>query len=1036
MLRRLLTNYPLVNILFTLVIAMGVLSYATMPREQDPEINFNWVNITTILPGASAENMEDLVTGPLEDAIGTVKDIKFVSSNTREGVSTILIRFRELSERAFDKRLKDIRREVQNKANDELPEDIIDPEILEVTTSSGFPTALVVVSGQADDEVLRRAARGVRQDLERMPGVDDVLELGLHDPEIQVLFDPVSLSSRGLLATDIADGLQRSFRDVSAGTLQAGAETWSVQVDGATADIDTLAQFRVAPLGDPFQTTALADVARVERVREEPNQLASFNGEPAVSLSVTKVGYTNTLDLIQRIAAYVDERNAVLAQSGVQLHLADDQTIKTRQSITIMQTNALLGLALVLLVCWAFLGLRIASFVTLGIGFSIAGTFWLLAITGNTLNISVLLGVVIVLGMLVDDAVVVVEAIYYRLQRGTAPVDAAIGALGEVAKPVTSAVATTIAAFLPLMLLPGIVGDFMFVIPFVVTVGLAISLVEAFWILPSHLSTDSHRASPDNRSGRRWRITHTIRVKYTRALIRVMRRPALALAAGLAGFILAVGALYAGLVKVDFFTMDPFRLFYINVDMPPETPLDETLKETQRIERLAREWLDDDEVRAITALAGIKFTDIEPLYGDQYGQIQVSLHGATADSRPVPEIVDSMRDSLVAAGGRATISFLEIEGGPPVSAPVNVKVRADDFDELRAAADAVKTIVERDVPGSYNVTDDDVSGKPELSLVFDHAAIRRAGLTPGTVARLVRLHTDGEVVAFTRDAGEKVELRVRSAITEQGQITDLLADPVALPNGGTTTLGALVQSEARVGRGLIRHYNFRRTITVQAELDEEVNNALTAGRQILDAWEEARVDFPGASLDLTGELDDIQESLNAMGGLFLLGLGLMYLILATQFRSYFQPFLILVTVPLAFTGVVLGLVTTRNPLSLYSLYGIIALTGIAVNSAIVLIDAANARLAAGMSTLHATLYAARRRVVPIIMTTTTTIAGLSSLALGLGGKSLLWGPVASSIVAGLLVATPMTLFIVPILYRQFMRGRAKERQVRAEEDWW
>ncbi|MEM9057643.1 MAG: efflux RND transporter permease subunit, partial [Pseudomonadota bacterium] len=550
--------------------------------------------------------------------------------------------------------------------------------------------------------------------------------------------------------------------------------------------------------------------------------------------------------------------------------------------------------------------------------------------------------------------------------------------------------------------------------------------------------TASHRASQASRTGRRARITHAIRVKYTRALIGIMRKPARAIAVGVAGFVLAVVALQAGLVKVDFFTMDPFRLFYINVDMPPESPLEETLAETERIENLAREWLEDDEVRAITSLAGIKFTDIEPLYGDQYGQIQVSLHGATADSRPVPEIVDSMRDTLIAAGGRARISFLEIEGGPPVSSPVNVKVRADDFAELRRAADAVKEIVAEHVPGSYDITDDDVSGKPELSVTFDHAAIRRAGLSPGAVARLVRLHTDGEVVAFTRDAGEKVELRVLSGADDPSQITDLLNDPVALPDGGTTTLAALVHGETRVGRGLIRHYNFRRTITVQAELEPEVNNALTAGGQILDAWEDAKVRFPGASLDLTGELDDIQESLNAMGGLFLLGLGLMYLILATQFRSYFQPFLILVTVPLAFTGVVLGLVTTRNPLSLYSLYGIIALTGIAVNSAIVLIDAANARLAAGMSTLHATLYAARRRVVPILMTTSTTIAGLASLALGLGGKSLLWGPVASSIVAGLLVATPMTLFIVPILYRLFMRGKAQTRQRRAagETDWW
>jgi multidrug efflux pump subunit AcrB len=236
-------------------------------------------------------------------------------------------------------------------------------------------------------------------------------------------------------------------------------------------------------------------------------------------------------------------------------------------------------------------------------------------------------------------------------------------------------------------------------------------------------------------------------------------------------------------------------------------------------------------------------------------------------------------------------------------------------------------------------------------------------------------------------------------------------------------LGELVDAETRISKGYIRHYQFKRAITVEAELDRERIDTLEANNRLKAAWAELQPMHPNVTLDFSGELDDVYESLDAMARLFLLGVGLIYLILATQFRSYFQPLLILVTVPLAFTGVVLGLLVSGNPLSLYTLYGVIALTGIAVNSAIVLIDAANERLAAGMSVQHAAIYAARRRVVPILITSTTTIAGLFSLAVGLGGKSLMWGPVAASIVWGLGFSTLLTLFAVPLLYRMVMKRR-------------
>ncbi len=1024
----LITNHPLANIAFVVVILMGLLAYTHMPREQDPEINFNWVNISTVLPGASAEDVEKRVTNPLEDSIRNVQDVKFVVSSSREGVSNILVRFRDIPARVFDKRVNDLRREIQNKANAELPVEALDPEILEITSSNGFPTAMVVLTGQADDEPLRSTARTVKEDLEQIPGVDQVLALGFQEPELLVEFSPPALAARGLTATDLAEALRLWFRDVFAGKIKTGGGEWLVRVSGTTADPELLAGFYLQPPGAADARVPLDAVARIRRGRDDPRQLASMAGQPGVMLSVSKIGYTNTLDLVGSIRDYIDRKNAVLAGSGLKLTLADDQTVATRSALGIMQQNAAIGLLMVLGVCWLFLGSRIATMVALGVVFSVAGTFVLLNAVGSTLNVSVLLGIVIVLGMLVDDAVVLVEAMYFRMERGMKALDAALDSIREVGWPVLAAVSTTIAAFLPLMLLPGIVGKFMFVIPFVVTVGLTVSLVEAFWMLPAHVVVLGEHAIGRSRSqALRERWTHRIRVKYTRLLIHVMRYSLLYLGLAFALFLGAAAAVGGGLVKFQFFAFDPIRLYYVNVDMPPDAPIEETLRQTLKVEERVRAGLRAGEARSVTSLAGIKFTEMEPLYGDQYGQIAVSLNPAAPDVRGLDDIIEDMRESVTQTPGRAMISFLKLSGGPPTAKPISVKVRADDRAELRAAADAVKAIV-ANIPGARDVVDNDTPGRDELNLRVDVNAARNAGLDPGTVARLVRLHVDGEVVADLRDRGEKVELRVRAAPRTVARVREVLDDPIALPGGGTTTLGALLVTEERKSLGLIRHWNLRRAITVEADLDKEATDTLAANNRLRAEWEKIRARYPATNLDFSGELDDINESLDAMGPLFLLGVGLIYLILATQFRSYFQPLLILVTVPLAFTGVTLGLLVSGNPLSLYTLYGIIALTGIAVNAAIVLIDAANTRRAAGMSTLHATLYAARRRVIAILMTTGTTIAGLFSLAFGLAGKSLLWGPVAASIVWGLAFSTVLTLFVIPVLYRFFMHRRPAGRR--------
>jgi len=1040
LLRRLYSNHVLANLTFLLVLVLGVLSYLQLPRQQDPTINFNWIVITTVLPGASALDVEKKVTDPIEDALEKVQDIKFMSSNSRESVSSILVRFQDIDQRIFDKRVSDLRREIQNKEQ-ELPDAAEDPEILEITSANAFPSATVAVVGQAMDENLRIQARNIEKDLERLSGVDRVDPVGLPNPELKVTFEPAVLENLRLTPGQIADTVTAFFQDIAAGDVRLGEQNWLVRLVGSNADPGYLASRPV--VGAEGEVT-LGQVARVERARDKPSQLTSYEGRPAVLLAVMKQADANTLELVERVQAYQENRNTFAEGTGVDLVLIDDQTVMTRNAISLMQNNALIGLLLVLLVAWLFLGSRIAMLTAIGIPFILAGTFWILSSSGETLNVMVLLGVVIVLGMLVDDAVVVVEGIYYRLQRGMDAMNASLDALREVAAPVTAAVLTTMAAFGPLILLPGILGDFMKVVPMVVVTGLALSLVESFWMLPAHvIAAKVNFRKPSKLQIKRARFTHWIQIRYVRLLVKALRYRVLTLVTVIALFFSAIVVVAMEAVKVDFFAADTIRLFYVNVEMPPETPLEGTLAKVKEIEHKVREHIRDGEARAIISYSGNMFTETAPRLGDHLGQIMVGLNPKSPVLRTVQEMIEDMRPDVTATPGPLQISFLRLAGGPPAGKAIDIKVRGDDYAEIRAAADEVRGIL-ADMPGVIDIDDDAAKGRNELVLKLDADAINRAGLNPLEINRTLQLLVDGLVVSDMRDDGEKLEVRVQGPRRNLSDISQLLDFQMPVPGGGSVALNTLVIETREPGLGNIRHHNFRRAITVQADLEKDKPTATfadcqlprlmgelpdwtlcnldtkTANEMVAERWSKVQAKYPNINLAAEGELDELQESIDSMVLLFVAGLGVMFAILGTQFRSYFQPLMILSTVLMAFTGVTFGLLVSNNPLSLYTLYGVVALAGIAVNAAIVLISAGNQRLRNGMSVLHATLYAARRRVIPILITSLTTIAGLFSLATGLGGKSLIWGPVATAIVWGLAFSTVLTLIVIPLLYRMFM----------------
>jgi len=1014
-LKRFYSNHVIANLTFLLILVLGIQAFMQMPRAREPEVNFNYVIVATILPGASAEEIERRVTEPLENAIATnINDLDFVSSTSRESVSSILVRFTQIDEAEFDKHMIDLRREVQNTYTDELPVEADDPLVRSITTSNGMPVAAVVVRSLGRDENLLVAGRNIKNELERIRGVDDIDVLGLPDPELHISFIPERLEGLGITPADLADTVRGYFRDVSMGDLETANEKWVIRFQGTESDPALLAEY---PIVTASGIVTLGSVAELSLSYEEISDLVSHQGRPAVMLSVKKQGKSNELELLGDIRQFVYEYNKLTSETGIELFLVDDQTAPTEEALSLMQNNLSIGLILVLLVTWAFLGGRIALLTCIGIPLTICGTFIILRILDMTVNTSVLLGVVIALGMIVDDAVVVVEAIYYRLKRGARPLEAAVDSLREVFAPVTTSVLTTIAAFAPLLMLPGILGDFMRVIPITVCVALLVSLIEAYWMLPVHISSININFEQSNRMHLwRTRMTQWIRIRYSVLLLKALRYPIKAMGIILLAFSVAMGVIFSGLIKFDFFATGELRIFYLSVELPRDARVEQSLSVVEQIEAVVRRVTTKEELRGTVSYAGQRFTETEQLYGENVGQVMVSLR---PEGRRVAEIARLIEDGANKLDLGAKISKFIVTEGPPVLAPVSIKVRGINYEEIMSAVTHLTTYMEKQ-PEFTDISIDYQPGNKELVLKLNGDAIKRAGLSPSTVTRSLQAYVDGEIVSQFQDKGEEVNVRVLAKRQDISDISALLRQSLSLPDGRSIPIGELVTTEYGQGQQNIRHYNFRRAVTIDSEINRELIDTVKANQMVLDEWQSILKDFPNLSIDLTGELDDIEESLDAIYMLAAMGIGLIYLIIGTQFASYWQPFMVLATVPLAITGVVYGTLVTGFPMSLYTMYGVVALLGISVNSAIVLISAANDRLRWGMSVLHATVYAARRRVIPILITSFTTIAGLFSLAAGLAGDSVLWSPVASAIVSGLAFSTLLTLFLIPLLYRIFM----------------
>jgi len=1013
-------SHKLADLVLAIVLLLGAWAYITMPRAQYPEVNLNWVAVAVVWPGAAAQDVEREITLPLEAAARQVADTSLVAATSRDHVATLLIRFRDMPARRFDQRLTALDREIRQAAAD-FPKEARAPQIIELTSSNFFPTAMVAVSGEAKNGSICKCAESVRTQLENLPGVAHVRAYGLHRRELEVRFDPEALVRERISAETLTREVMEQTRTYPAGMADVSGRRYAIRVEGLGANPDFLAELPIATADG--RQVPLSEVASVQLGLSPTRELVHLNGKPAVLLSVTKSEGVNSLALTDTIRDFIKARNA---QEGASvLTLVDDQSQATREAIRVMEMNALFGLLVVLAVTWFFLGHRMALLTSIGVPFALAGMFLFLHATGQTLNVSVLLGVAIVLGIPLDDAVVVADAIRVRLAAGMDRLAAVKGALAEVAQPVTASVFATCLAFAPLLFLPGLMGRFMFVTPLTVIATLLMSLLASLWLLPRHAVAWGNCGSEcAGRGGWRTHMARTLRRLYGRSLAWAFRHiPFIALGFGTL-FLVAGLALGLEWVKPRWFASDPLRIFNLNVHTAPATPLQAALKVTEEVEQLARKVARPGEINTTLSMAGLQFTPRELVLGEHLGQVTVSLAPESSGARSVDAFVADLRQALKAAG-KSDVTVQVLSADLPMLSSLSLRLRGAPLDQLAAAAQDLSASLAQ-TPGFTDINDDTHFSQPRMTLKLDAATAVPAHLDPFKLAALIRLHFEGIPVGKIADGEDSLDVVVRGQPMGDEALQRWLSQPWKLPDGHTVDPGKLFAIQMENSPGELRRVNSERTATVIAGFDQEQLTAAQAVQRVESVWESIRSRHPGVLLSQGGEMDDVKASLNDLLALLALGFVLMYVLLALQFGRLILPVVILATAPMALAGVVIGLLVTGQPITLYTLYGGVALSGVAVNASIVLASAGEDRLALGMHPLRAAFHAARRRLLPIIITTLTVIGGLISLAFGWGGNSLLWGPVASAIVWGLVVATPLTLFVTPLMHGGLMSIRLKK----------
>lgn len=1022
-------NPVLINLGMIFILIAGFFSLSNLPQEQFAEVPFYFVNIVVPYPGVSAEDIEQSVTLRIENEMSGLDRLSEIQSVTTDGLSRVTLQFdQDISNREF----RDAFQEVQNRfTNLELPAGTLQASISEFSTNDFLPVIEVVLHGDTDYGALNDAARQLRDRLRTIRDVSGVTLVGSRDSQIQIDLDRTRMEALGVSLNEVTNAIRGQNITIPGGTLRTASREFLLRTVGQRESAEQFRRIVVRSSGtDPSGVVLLSDIATISTGFDLDGTAARFNGEQAITLRVAKVPGGSSIDIADAVQQNVNRFSETSLPAGVSVSYVNDSTVQIRDSLDVLVNNALFGLGLLVVILLIFVGIRNAIMTAIGIPLTFALTFIILNALGETLNGNTLFGLVLVLGLIVDHAIVIVEN-SFRLQQeqGMSRHDAAIHGVNQVIVPVIAATLTTIAAFMPLTLLPGIIGRFLRVVPITVSIALLASTFEAAVFLPSHYADWPGRRKAQKSGGLFLRFRNGFRT----VLDRLYGRRGLVAIGSLLVVVLVFSRIST--IEQNLFDSEDASLFFVEIELPPGSPVEQTDAVTRRFEEQLIPLVGNGEVVAVNSFVGFQGTRSENVRRSNVAQIVVDLAEAKdGRERTVTEVMDDAQQMTRMIPGAETVRFRKQQGGPPTDAPVVFRLFGDSFEELRGVTAAIQEDL-AGYPELFNIRSNLDEGTPEIRVRIDEDRAAAFGLSTQLVGQYIRGSFDGIVAGTVFADNEETDVVVRYARQGPATVEQLAQISIPTPDGRRVPFSAVATLDEGSSISAIRRIDRRREVTVEADA------FTTAGVPAINSavrerfFGELQGAYPGVTLDVGGQFAEFANTLRSILQVFIIGILLIYIILATQFNSYTQPLLILLTVPFAFVGVILFLLLSGTPLSTTVIYATVALAGIAVNDTIVLVSFANeSRRDHGMAVGEAVVSAAETRLRPILLTSLTTIAGLLPTALGIGGTSVVWGPMASTIIFGLIFSTITTLIIVPSFYGLlYDRARRDARRRRRSE---
>lgn len=1023
--------------MWTLIIA-GIYCALTMRREFFPETNPDRARIVLPYPGATPLEIEESMARKVEDAVADLEEVDEIETSLGEGLGVVIVKFNEGEN--LHEALNEVRTAVDSLTD--LPTEAERIVVQELRPQ--IPVIMLTLYGQASELALKEAMQEIVDDLRALPGMGTLVVSGTRRYELRVEVSETALLEHGLSLPQVTDRIRAWMNDIPGGALRTTTGNINVRTLGVAERAEAIREIVLAATPEG-QSLRVGDVALVRDHFVDDQIERRFNGLPAVSVTAFKTGDEDAIEIAQMVRSYAagiegkpfpettldrilhpsvhKAWEAGHARSGslpasVALHSDLARLIEGRLSL--LTGNAIQGAILIFIALLLFLSPRPAWWVMVGLFTALGGTLVMMTAIGVTLNMLTMFGMLIVLGMLQDDAIVVSENIISHHDAGTPPKQAAIKGAEEVFWPVIGTVTTTIVAFMPLMLVKGPIGELLQSLPLVVMCALVVSFVECMMTMPSHLAhslevLDRRTPGPLARAVEsfcRWRdraiIGRAIEA-YARLTSVMLEYRYITVATAFATLLISLGMVAGGRLPFTFLPKNDAETVVVDLRMPVGTPLPVTEALVREIEAAA---LAQPETRSVSAIVG-EAADIETAIADapatHVGQLFIELVPVEERDRVSTAVTASIREAIPSLDTAESIRFTEVSGGPG-GRDITVEVRGEDRAAALLAVERVKAIL-AEYEGVRDISDDDYESQREIQVALRPGAAAM-GLTVADVARQVRGVLFGLEAHTFSERREDIDVRVRLEEESRRRIETIESMWIVTPDGRRAPIGEVAELIDGTSFATLRRVDRERTITVSADCafgtnPEQVNEAITPRLQALQR------EFPGLRIETAGRAEDVREAFSSLPMAIGAAMLLIYVILAWLFSSYVEPLAVMVAIPFAVIGVVWGHLAMGYQLDFLSVIGIVALSGVVVNNSLVFVDFANRARDAGRPLKEALVAAGRQRLRPIVLTSLTTFLGLTPLMAEQSFQARFLIPMAISIAFGLLSSTVLTLVVLP-----------------------